>query len=83
MVTAKKHGRNGTRYSNGRDSVVIYPFRSGYASRVSRSDGRIFRAFHPDRADAAYLAGEWMDPEQNGRFILDNDMARLRQQVAA
>lgn len=86
-VTARKHGRNGTRYSSTVQNctVTIWPCGRGYGSILRRDGQAPKRGYHGSRADAVIHAGEWLDPSQNGRYILDNDYEAMNaaKQVAA
>lgn len=74
MVTAKKYGRNGTQYTGHGTTVRFWPAGNRYASiRYDAINGYCRRAFHKNRAEAVFYVGEWIDPEQDGRNIIDND----------
>lgn len=72
-ISARKVGRNATRYSDGRTSVTFWPFGRGYSAVIRNSVGVVSREFCASRADAVMVAGEWMDASHGGRFIIDND----------
>lgn len=84
-VTARKHGRNATRYTSAahKCSVTIWPCGKGFGSILHRDGLSARRGFHANRADAIMHVGEWCDPRQGERYILDNDVAFANQGMAA
>ena len=85
--TAKKTSRHGTTYQRHGDGWVrctIWPLGTMWCVRFERAgylEGqvRISQEDYPNRSAAMLTVGEWLDPDQDDRYILDNDNAYLQE----
>lgn len=80
-VLARKTSRHGTTYERigkGAAKATYWRCGRGYMVRATMDGGKKYRFyFKQSRAAAVYECGNYIDADQNGQYIVDNDHAVL------
>jgi hypothetical protein len=82
QIRAFKSSRLGSTYIGRGVRATYWPCGKSFMVHLA-TPGRTYRERWQTRADAVDAIGSWIDAEQGGRYIIDNDVAHANAQVSA